>query len=458
MGMRFTMKIAEQIYFRSPPLLQNFLISAYGYKLYQKRYTGLFHELRKEIDRIKELGEPEIKAAQDERLHQMVAYCATQIPYYQKLFVELGLSPNDITTIQDLKKLPVLNKQTILEQSYNFRRKDALKPFMVQHTSGSTGTPLALEVDERTYKLAMALLVDHEENHGVPFGAKRATFAGRMLKPADDMKPPFSRFNRVENQRLFSSYHINDNTFPHYKKELDNFQPDELIGYPSAIYDLATHYQKSNSKPDFQPKTVITNSETLLQWQREKIESVFHCRVFDYYGTAEYVIFAGQDKTGIYRPNPIIGITEVETGAGSVDTGRLLATTLTNKQMPLLRYNLGDTATLANISGEMTGTPGLRSINGRIDDYIETKDGRLIGRIDHIFKGVDGIQEAQIVQKRPGSASIKLVRDQATKLNEELLISNCKQRLGLEFQVEIEYVPKILRGSNGKFRSVLREK
>ncbi|MBQ0831318.1 hypothetical protein [Marinobacter sp.] len=452
------MKFAEKLYFRCSPALQNFLISAYGYNLYQKRYTGLYHELRKELEDIKGFCASKVKTLQDERLHQMVTYCAKQIPYYQALFAEHGIHPNDITTTKDLKKLPILNKQTILKQSHHFRPKNHLKPFMIQHTSGSTGTPLALEIDERTYKLAMALLVDHEETHGVPFGARRATFAGRMLKRADDMKPPFSRFNRAENQRLFSSYHINENTFPHYKKELNTFQPQELIGYPSAIYDLATHYQKSNSEPGFQPKAIITNSETLLQWQRKKIESVFSCSVYDYYGTAEYVIFASQDSMGIYRPNPMIGITEVETGAISANTGRLLATTLTNKQMPLLRYDLGDTATLADASAEITGTPRLSAINGRIDDYIETKDGRLIGRIDHIFKGVDGIQEAQIVQKRPGSALIKLVRDQSTKLNEKLLISNCKQRLGLNFQVEIECVPKIPRGSNGKFRSVLKEK
>jgi len=456
--MRLTMKIAEKIYFRSPPLLQNFLISAYGYKLYQKRYTGLYHEVRKELENIKELSAPNIKTLQDEHLHQMVAYCANRIPYYQKLFAEHGIRSNDITTIEDLKKLPVLNKQTILEQSHNFRPKEPLKPFMVQHTSGSTGTPLALEVDERTYKLAMALLVDHEEAHGVPFGAKRATFAGRMLKPADDMNPPFSRFNRAENQRLFSSYHINERTFPYYKNELDRFQPQELIGYPSAIYDLATHYQRSNSTPGFQPKAIITNSETLLQWQRQKIEAVFGCRIYDYYGTAEYVIFAGQDETGIYRPNPLIGITEVETGSDSVDTGRLLATTLTNKQMPLLRYNLGDTATLADPALPTTGTPGLKSVNGRVDDYIETSDGRLIGRIDHIFKGVDGIQEAQVVQKQPGSATIRLVNDSTAVFNESILVSNCKQRLGEDFHVTVEQVQEIPRGRNGKFRSVVKEK
>ncbi|NWO07463.1 MAG: phenylacetate--CoA ligase family protein [Alteromonadaceae bacterium] len=452
------MKIAEKLYFNCPPLLQNFLISAYGYKLYQKRYTGLYHELRKEIEDVKGFSAAKIKALQDERLHQMVTYCAAQIPYYQKLFAEHELSPKDFTTTLDLKKLPILNKQTIMEQSHNFRPNDALKPFMVQHTSGSTGTPLALEVDERTYKLAMALLVDHEETHGVPFGAKRATFAGRMLKPADDMRPPFSRFNLAENQRLFSSYHINERTFPHYKKELDNFQPHELIGYPSAIYNLATHYQNSNSKPDFQPNAIITNSETLLQWQREKIESVFRCPVYDYYGTAEYVIFAGQDKTGVYKTNPVIGITEVEIGTDSIDTGRLVATTLTNKQMPLLRYNLGDTATLIDASLPAVGTPELESINGRIDDYIETSDGRLIGRIDHIFKGVVGIQEAQVVQKQPGSAIIRLVKSSSASFNESVLISNCKQRLGNDFRVSIEKVEIIPRGRNGKFRSVIKEK
>lgn len=452
------MKISEKLYFHSPPLIQNIMISAYGHLLYQKRYQGLYHEIRKELEVARELSATEKRSLQEERLHQMVVYCYNQIPYYQKLFAEHELRPGDITQIEDLKKLPILNKQTIVEQDHSFRSKDSTKPFMIQQTSGSTGTPLALQVDERTYKLAMALLVEHEELHGVPFGARRATFAGRMLKLADDMAPPFSRFNRSENQRLFSSYHINESTFPHYKKELDKFQPQELIGYPSAIYDLALHYLKSDSKPDFKPTAIITNSETLLLWQREKIESVFGCPVCDYYGTAEYVMFAGQDNTGIYQPNPIIGITEVEIGSDSEDTGRLLATSLTNRQMPLLRYNLGDTATLANPSEGNSGTPGLKSINGRVDDYIETSDGRLIGRIDHIFKGVDGILEAQVVQSQAGYATVKLVKNSSADFNENILITNCRQRLGDDFQVAVEYVPDIPRGRNGKFRSVVREK
>jgi len=449
--------LAERLYFASPVSVQNMLVSTMGYRLYTKRYTGSYHKIRSELKKLALMSPADVKVMQEENLHSMVGFCYENIPYYQELFANLGLKPGDITKLEDLVKIPVLDKCTLLAKRHLFQSRKFSKPYAVQRTSGSTGTPLALSVNERTYKLAMALLVNHEESHGVPFGAKRATFAGRMLKPADDMEPPFSRFNRSENQRLFSSYHINEKTFPHYKKELNTFQPLELIGYPSAIYMLATHYQKSNSKPDFKPRAIITNSETLLQWQREKIESVFGCAIYDYYGTAEYVIFAGQNKEGIYQPNPLIGVTEVEIGPDSNDTGKLLATTMTNNQMPLLRYNLGDTATLANASTSAIGTPGLKSINGRVDDFIETSDGRLIGRIDHIFKGVDGILEAQVVQNQAGSANIKLVKDLTGDFDESILIANCKQRLGDDFKIGIEHVPEIPRGRNGKFRSVIRE-
>ncbi|MBU2875234.1 hypothetical protein [Marinobacter salexigens] len=448
----------EAIYYRSPTLLQNLLVSAYGYKLYHKRYAGsLYRDIMEKVRLSRSWSSEEIEAYQSERLHEMVKHCRLNIPYYQQQFSEHGIHENDITATEHITRLPILQKETLKENSQLFSQPGT-KPFMLQHTSGSTGTPLALEVDERTYKLAMALLVDHEETHGVPFGAKRATFAGRMLKPADDMKPPFSRFNRAENQKLFSSYHLNGKTFPHYQKELDQFQPIELIGYPSAIYDLASQYQNSDSKPGFQPKAIITNSESLLVWQRETIESVFGCTVYDYYGTAEYVMFAGQDKAGVYQPNPLIGIAEVDVRSDTIDTGNLLATSLSNRQMPLLRYNLGDTATLANANHPTVGTPTLKSINGRIDDYIETRDGRFVGRIDHIFKGVSGVREAQVVQVFPGSATVKLVKDSSSSFNETSLISNCKQRLGDDFQIAIEFVSEIERGKNGKFRSVVRQK
>lgn len=447
----------EAIYYRSPVLLQNLLVSAYGYKLYHKRYSGsLYRDIMEKVRLSRSWSSEEIEAYQSERLHEMVKHCRLNIPYYQQQFSEHGIHENDITATEHITRLPVLQKQTLKEHSRLFRQPGT-KPFMLQHTSGSTGTPLTLMVNEETYKLAMALLVEHEESHGVPFGAKRATFAGRMVQPATNMTPPFARMNRAENQKLFSSYHLNSQTFPWYRAELDRFKPAELIGYPSAICDLATHYRQAGASPAFRPTAIITNSETLLEWQRAIIEGVFDCKISDYYGTAEYVLFAGQDKSGVYRLNPLIGLTELLAQHDGSDAESLIATTLTNTAMPLLRYDLGDTAERQSEYKSGSVARLLKSINGRVDDYIETPDGRKIGRIDHIFKGVSGISEAQIIQDKPDHCTIKIKsQSELPEIDKEALQTNFSARTGGAFRLTVESVSSIPRGPNGKFKSVLR--
>jgi phenylacetate-CoA ligase len=449
---------AEALYFSSPVWLQNVMVSAVGYKLYQKRYTGMYYQLRELVQESRTWGTIKREAYQSEKLHQMVKHCRTHIPYYQKVFAEYGLHENDVTDVSHIQKLPILDKRTLSERSAEFR-SGREKPFMLQHTSGSTGTPLSLQVNELTYKVAMALLVDHEEYHGVPFGAPRATFAGRMIQRPQNTNPPFSRVNRAENQRLYSSYHLNKQTFPFYKQDLNHFQPWELIGYPSALCDLATHYEQTGMEPGFRPRAIITNSETLLDWQRERIEKVLKCPVYDYYGTAEYVLFAAQDSTGIYQNSPIIGITEVQTGDDLMCSvaGSIHATSLTNTCMPLIRYEIGDVATLPKPNdGKMSTTRTLSAIQGRLDDYIKTPDGRKIGRIDHIFKGVTGIKEAQVIQDSLHHCTIKVVlQTSEDKIDREKIKENLRARTFGTMEISLITTDHINRSANGKFKAVV---
>ena len=446
--------LIEHVYSSSPVFLQNLMVTVYGYKLFRKRYSGIYNQIRELVQESRFWTEDQTEAYQSEKLHYMIRHCRQNVPYYQELFSQYGLHENDFTSTNDLQRLPILSKQTLRENSTKLR-SSSTKAFIRQHTSGSTGTPLTVEINEYTYKLAMALLVDHEEFHGIPFGAKRATFAGRMLQASTSMRPPFSRFNKAENQALFSSYHLNSETFPWYQRALDKFQPLELIGYPSAICDLAENYQRTGACPQFTPSAIVTNSETLLDWQREIIESTFSCKVFDYYGTAEYVIFAGQNKSGTYSVNPIIGITELLEYNSENSPGRLISTSLTNHCMPLLRYDLGDSAANASIG---TGKSVLREIDkiyGRIDDYLFLRDGRKVGRIDHIFKGVTGVKEAQVVQDKIDHCIIKIVKNSRSGPDNHKIIENFNQRTGNKINAKIEYVSSIPRGANGKFRSVV---
>jgi len=447
----------ETIYYKCPIWLQNVLVSGLGYRLYRKRYSGQFKEIRSMLAEARHWTERQRSSYQDEQLYELIRFCRKNVPYYQRLFAEYGIGEHDITHVGDIHKIPVLDKNTLQKYPELFRAKNA-KPFIVQNTSGSTGTPLALAVDATTYRMAMALVVDHEEYHGIPFGSRRATFAGRIVQRTTDLSPPFWRFNRAENQRIYSSYHLNKDTFPAYRNDLDAFDPVEIIGYPSAIAVLAEYYESTDTQPQFRPQAIITNSETLLYWQRERIERVFQCPVRDYYGTAEYVVFAGQDKNGIYQINPTLGITEIVTDDANKIQGDIIATTLTNRCMPLLRYRVGDSATLEKKDDlDRISQISLASINGRIDDYIETPDGRKIGRIDHIFKGLKGIKEAQIIQDSQTHCTFLIVSNfNSEKIDESALKENFLARTGRDLRLTIKYTTSIPRSANGKFRSVIR--
>jgi phenylacetate-CoA ligase len=299
------------------------------------------------------------------------------------------------------------------------------------------------------------LLAQFERQNGIAREDLRATFAGRLTQPVDRMSPPFWRYNHAERQLLFSSYHLNSDTLPFYVGELSRRQPAEIIGYPSAIATVAAYLTQ---RPDVtvRPRVVITNSETLFEWQRTAIEQAFGCPVRDYYGSAEAVIFAAQCSQGQYHVNPLLGIAEVLDPSGTpASEGMLVCTTLTNTVMPLVRYEVGDAAvrgTDACACGSRW--PAFKHIIGRVDDMIVTPDGRQVGRIDHIFKGLYGIRECQVIQEEEDLIRLLIVRD--VDFNQQsLLLANISERLGADMRVELQFVDSVPRSPSGKFRGVI---
>ena len=84
-----------------------------------------------------------------------------------------------------------------------------------------------------------------------------------------------------------------------------------------------------------------------------------------------------------------------------------------------------------------------------------TPDGRLIGRLDHIFKKQVDILEAQIRQDSKEALEVLLVPDKTfTQKSERLLIGEIRRRLGDEIHIDIRQVDTIPRERNGKFRAV----
>ena len=92
---------------------------------------------------------------------------------------------------------------------------------------------------------------------------------------------------------------------------------------------------------------------------------------------------------------------------------------------------------------------------GRAEDYVVTSDGRMVGRLDHLFKDSVNVLEAQVVQRKRGEVILRLVKtEQYCADDEDRLVAEAALRLGSDTTVQFDYVDCIARSSNGKFRFI----
>ena len=94
-------------------------------------------------------------------------------------------------------------------------------------------------------------------------------------------------------------------------------------------------------------------------------------------------------------------------------------------------------------------------VDGRIEDYVLTPDGRLVGRMDHAFKEQLDVAEAQILQKDQSSIDLLIVPGATyNEASHRSVLREIRSRLGQEIEVRIHLVSSIPREPNGKFRAV----
>jgi phenylacetate-CoA ligase len=257
-----------------------------------------------------------------------------------------------------------------------------------------------------------------------------------------------------------SAYHLFPDAIPYYREALIRHRVTYLWGYSSGVHALADGLiVRGLTVPGI--KVVITNAEPLLDVQRDAIERAFRCPVVETYGMSEAVLSASQCQHGSLHLWPESGIVEVVDGSSHVaagQVGELLATGISNPDMPLIRYRTGDRGAVeAEQSGCACGRtlPRLSRIDGRNDDVLYTQDGRKVGRLDPVFKREAPIREAQIVQETLTRLRVRYVpAPEWSKQTETEITTALQKRMG-EVEVVFERVEQIPRSANGKFRSTI---
>ncbi len=451
-----------RLYHRLPPRMRSPTAGAYGFKLRLHRYGPETERLVEEVFERETWSSERWRSWSEERLAFVLDRAATQVPYYRAIWQRRRVR-GDGRSWEQLENWPLLEKEQLRRTPRAFVADDCNPRSMtVEHTSGSTGTPLTLWRSRSTIRARYALYeARHRRWYAVTRHDRWAMVGGRLVVPAGQQEPPFWVWNAGLHQLYLSAYHLSPEWIPHYIEALLRHRVHYIWGYPSSLYALAqgvSERQESNLKLS----VAIANAEPVFAYQRRMIERAFGCPLRETYGMVELVAGAGECGHGKLHQWPEMGQIEVFQGdqptAGN-ETGDFVCTSLLDADMPLIRYRVGDRGRLPDHSTPCPcgrRLPFLTQVEGRSDDVLYTRDGRAVGRLDPVFKADLPIREAQVVQESLRRVRIIYVpTPEFTPGAGRTLTKRFRERMGA-VEVVLEPTDRIPRGPNGKFRAVVR--
>ena len=447
----------------SPIALQKFLFNLEARRITKQKFQKEFYEKLQELKKSQNYSISELQALQMEKLKIMVEHCYNNVPYYRNLFDEIKLQPSDIKKLEDIQKIPILTRDCVKNNRGSLTASNIPKnQRLSRNTSGTTGSPMHFFVDLKSYSLNRAYMWRYWNWAGFNFDDRRISIQGRRIINRDRTEVPFWMHNKWDKQLFFSTYHLSEKFMHYYVDKMFEFEPQAIEAYPSAVYVLARYMDEKNIK--YKLNAVFTSSETLYPIQREIIERVFQCKIFDKYGLSEMFFISNECEyhEGLHL-NMEYAVTQILNGQDLTESpgteGRIICTGLENFSMPLIRYDTGDLGEfLPNECSCDRKSPLMAPVKTKAEDQILTPDGRYVSGslLTFPFKPMRNIKKSQIIQDDVHAVKIKIVKnEQYSKKDSGLLIGGLKKCLGNDIKITLEFVDDIARTKNGKFRWVI---
>jgi len=359
--------------------------------------------------------------------------------------------------LEQLQKLPFLTREAIQQNIEGLLAKNYPPSRLVwTTTSGSTGMPLKFYSEKNVAgHREWAFIANIWSRWGYRFGDKMAMFSSVM--------PPNKLWlHKGVGQTLFSATHMTDETLPGYIEQLVKLKPKYLKGFPSVLSQLAKFMLNNNIDSFPSVHAVFCGSENMYNHQRMQMLEAFQCPVATWYGHTERAVLAGECELSIYQHVfPQYGIIELIGKDGSTITeedemGEIVATGLTNREMPMIRYRTGDMGVYAGEQCECGREyPLLKRIEGRRQDFVVTKTGSLVSLtalfINQHFKAFSHIQDLQLQQNKKGELKLLLVKGEGFTVDDEKeIVSRMVSATGNQIMIGCEYVNEIPRTKAGK--------
>jgi phenylacetate-CoA ligase len=403
-----------------------------------------------------------LRELQETMLQRIVRHAARHVPYYRSTFETLGVSPMDIRTADDLRRLPVLQKRD-LQVSGEHLLADNIEPDKrsLNRTGGSTGSPIQFWVDKARFDLRRASTDRHNAWAGLRPGDYCALLWGAVIDvPAQQVLSVSWKQRALHRQIMLNTAQTDDDGLHAFIQLVRKYRPRHMVAYAQSAYMFA-EFCATNAIQDIHFETIITTAEMLLDTQREKIEATFGGKVFNRYGCREVSVIASEcsEHNGLHV-NADALIVEIDRRREDPEgCGRILITDLYNLSMPLIRYEIGDLGSWAADSICACGRtfPRLRRIEGRITEFLSFPCGKRVSgpSLTLVHSDMREVRQLQYVQTSERDVTLNVVT--GTGFGDGT-VNEIRRRLVPYFptsaRLAVKVVDHIPREASGKYRFV----
>lgn len=357
------------------------------------------------------MSRKQIEEIQLERLKYTVNYCYTHVPFYKKKLDDAGVSPDQIKTLEDIRRIPPTTKAD-LRDNYPFGlfavpMKDIVR---IHASSGTTGKPTVVGYTKHDLdmwsdcmaRLCAAAGATSDDIVQISFGYGMFTGALGLhygLEKLGCAVVPNSSGN-TEKALMY----------------MRDFKTTALVATPSyALYMAETAKSLEYPMSDYHLRLGLFGSEGCTPEMRTQIENGWGLFATDNYGMSELMGpgVSGEctERCGLhinedYFLAEIVDPNTLEV-LGEGETGEVLITTLTKEGIPLLRYRTRDISRIVYEPCKCGRTfARMDKIKGRSDDMLKIRGVNVFpSQIESVLVGMDKVSpHYQLIVRREGFA------------------------------------------------------
>jgi len=391
------------------------IIYKLGVLLWNKRIISHYNRLKKS----EKLSVEELRNNQVEKINELIKWAYQNSSYYKKIFDLNEFKPEDFSSLDDLKKIPITTKKDLLSSSDEIQIRKKTGKLIYSETSGSTGQSLKFYRNKDWDASTRAAMFRGYSWYNVEPWEKNGYLWGYNTKSTFKVKLLDFFQNRF---RLFS---YNRDAVIDFSKKLESAV--FLEGYSSMIYETAKIINRENNfkKPNL--KLVKGTSEKIFDYYHRETLKAFGKKIVSEYGAAETGLIAFE------CPNGNMHVTMENVIVEEVNN-EIIVTNLWSYSFPIIRYKLGDYVSLKKESCSC----------GMQHDII----GEVTGRIGNIIFGIKDVYPSLVLYyifKNLATKENLIIRYQAQQKEKGKLVFRIENDLS---EIEIQ---KVLREARSYF-------